>query len=137
MAELSGVTGIRPGGDADILDNAACGATVSIFDALYKDATDNKFKKAGNTTLALAELAGIAFSSGVDGGSVSVVRSGTIVIVGTTVTKGLTYVLASTAGKFEPITDAVTSNEFLTYAFYAKSTTELVLMINPTQVSHP
>lgn len=93
-------------GTTAAVETGTAGASITAGQAVYKDATDNKFKLAdsNSATAAAREFYGIALHASADGQPLSVMTSGDINI-GATVAVGTIYVLSGTAGGIAPAAD--------------------------------
>lgn len=134
MAPVALGASVRPGADA-VLERATCGEAITIGNVVYRDATDsNKLKKAINTSLAAAQVYGVAMGTAPDDGEVLVQTKGTI--EGTaTLTSGAPYFASATAGSVEPVAD-IAAGDFATFMGHAASATSLKLGIVHTPVVH-
>ena len=108
MADLSiTAANVVPQSGAITVDGTF-GATIVAGDALYRDASDNKFKKAdANLSAAAAVFAGLALNGGGDGQPGKIITEGDVVI-GSGFTVGQVIVLSATAGKLCPVADLAT-----------------------------
>jgi hypothetical protein len=134
MAPVALGANITPGADA-VLEVGSAGEAITIGNAVYRDATDsNKLKKAVNTSLAAAQIYGIAMGTAPDDGAVLVQKGGTINGTATLLAGGR-YFASSTAGSVEPSAD-VGSGDFATHVGQAPTTTSLKLAIDHAVVAH-
>jgi hypothetical protein len=128
MADISiTASNVVPATDAST-EVILLGADADAGDILVYDSTDGDWVLAANSSAALAGNGDplqlrMATSSGVAGQSVSAVRPGSKVTVGSVLTKGRWYVL-STGGAISPESDA-TTNDWSTLIGYAVSATQL------------
>lgn len=127
MAALSiTAANVSPGSGARLTSGTA-GETGSAGDAVYLDASTNRWKLAKNNgTAAQANCKGVAVNSFADGQPVSVATG--LVDIGEVATKGILYVVGTTAGDIEPSTD-LTSGERVTYI--GVGTAEGNLLVQP------
>lgn len=137
MAALSGITAVRPTSNTQA-DLQQFGATISAGQPVYADSTDsNKNKLAdNNASAATATVKGIAITPGVSSGYGYVATSGSIILVGTTMTVGKAYYLGATAGEIIPEADLATGN-YVTRLGTASSATQLDLDISSTGILWP
>jgi hypothetical protein len=119
---LASATAIRGSGIA--------GATITQGQPVYSDAADsNKLKPCdSNVSAALAACVGIALVAASAGQPVTYAVSDTDFTPGATLTVGESYYVASTAGSIAPVGD-ITTGDFPTFLFVAKSTTKAVLKL--------
>jgi hypothetical protein len=137
MAALSGITAVQPTLNT-IYTMKKCGAALALAVPFYEDATSNSDIKAAdaNVSAATANARGITITSGANGGYALVATGGSIILVGTTMTVGMTYCVGATAGEIVPITDLTTGDK-VTYLGTAATATQLDLLIQPTGVTKP
>lgn len=136
MAALSGITAVRPTADT-VIEKVIYGATVSAGQPVYQDTADGEYKLTdADASLATAKARGIAMTPGVDGGYGIIARSGSIILVGTTMTQGVTYYVGPTAGEIVPDGD-VASADYVTQLGTASSATQLRLAIEATGILKP
>ena len=134
MAELT-ITAANVATDS-APERETAGDTVTRMMPLYEDSADsNHYKPCDNSTAAKADVKGVALCDVDDGQYVLVARSGDTVTVGATVTPETTYVIASTAGKIEPIED-LGSGEFISVLGQAINTTQIKLNFTATGQTH-
>ena len=111
------------------------GETITRGQPLYRQATgDSKYWRADNNVdAATAKVEGISMTGGVADDYVILVTSGPMHI-GSTLTKGNSYILSATAGLVADVADLASGN-FLTRLGYAIDTTTFQVDINATGVS--
>lgn len=118
------------------VDKVDCGATVTAGQPVYSDTTDsNKAKVSDATTLAKATVKGIAVNAGVSGGGLVVATSGSLILVGASMTVGKTYYLSATSGAIIPEADLASTN-YVTRLGTASAATQLELDITVTGVQY-
>jgi hypothetical protein len=134
MADLSGITAVRPTADTQIRilqygGTVAVGQPVSLSSAKYvvSDA---------NASAALAAATGIAMTPGVTDGYGIVAVGGSVILVGTTMTVGETYLASRTAGGIMPNADKATG-DYVTRLGTASSATQLNLSVQATGIQVP
>jgi len=117
--------------------DVTAGATVTRGQPVYKDTADSdEYKPAINTASASAAAEGIALNDADDGQPLKITTAGDTITIGATVDpEAGSYVVASTAGKIELVTD-LASTEYITYIGEATSTTQIKLTFNATGVQH-
>lgn len=131
MADLSSITAVRPTVNT-VVESVIYGATVAAGQPVYQDSADNEYKLADNDASASTAAAkGIAITPGVDGGYGLIAKQGSIILVGTTMTVGETYLVSSTAGGIMPVADAGTG-DYITYLGNAASATQLDIVLKVT-----
>lgn len=112
-----------------VTENGHAGETITAGQAVYLDATTNKYKLAdANGAAALRVPRGIALNGASDGQPLQVQTRGSIAI-GATLTAGVTYYLSSDPGGICPLAD-VGSGEYVCIIGIATSTSVLALGIN-------
>jgi hypothetical protein len=131
MANLSSITAVRPTAYTQ-LRIVPYGATISAGQPIVKSGTTYVLADA-NASSALAAAEGIAMTPGVNGGYGIMAFGGPIILVGTTMTKGETYLVSATAGAIMPNSDR-TAGDYVTRLGTASSTTQLDLSILATAV---
>lgn len=111
------------------------GATIGAGEVVYADSTDsNKAKLADNDAIAAtATVKGIPMYGGVSGSYGHVAIGGSIVLVGATMTAGVTYFLGPTAGQIVPESDLGTG-DYVSRLGTAASATQLDLDITNTGI---
>jgi hypothetical protein len=131
---LSSITAVRPTANT-IVENVLYGATISAGQPLYLDSTDNEHKLAdanASTTTAMAR--GIAVTPGVDAGYGFIARSGSIILVGTTMVVGEQYYVGPTAGQIIASSE-LTTGDRVTLLGVAASATQLDLNVKVTGIT--
>jgi hypothetical protein len=135
MADVSGITAVRPGSSATQVRIVQYGATIAAGDALVR--SSGKYVLAdANASAALAAAEGIALTPGVDNGWGLMAFGGPIILVGATLSVGTRYMLSDTAGKIMPDTD-VSSGEWSTLLGTGATTTQLNLLIDASGIQKP
>lgn len=135
MADLSGITAVRPT-ETTQLRIVKYGATISVGQAIYRG-TGNKYLLAdADASAATAAAEGVAITPGVDNGFGIMAFGGPIILVGTTMTVGQTYLAARTAGGIMPNNDRQTG-DYVTRLGVASSATQLNLSVDATGVQVP
>jgi hypothetical protein len=134
MADLSGITAVRPTADTQIRilqygGTVAVGQPVSLSSAKYV-ASD------ANASATLAAATGIAMTPGVTDGYGIVAVGGSVILVGTTMTVGETYLVSRTAGGIMPNADKATG-DYVTRLGTASSATQLNLSVQATGIQVP
>jgi hypothetical protein len=134
MADLSGITAVRPT-ETTQLRIVRYGATIAAGQPIV--ASSGKYVLAdANASAALAAAEGIAMTPGVDNGFGVMAFGGPIILVGTTMVVGETYLVSPTAGGIMPNADRATG-DFVTRLGTAASATQLNLSIQATGVQVP
>jgi hypothetical protein len=134
MADLSGITAVRPT-ETTQLRIVRYGATIAAGQPIV--ASSGKYVLAdANASAALAAAEGIAITPGVDNGFGVMAFGGPIILVGTTMVVGETYLVSPTAGGIMPNADRATG-DFVTRLGTASSATQLNLSIQATGVQVP
>ena len=134
MAVLSGITAVRPT-ETTQLRIVKYGATIAAGQPIV--VASGKYVLAdANASAALASAEGIAMTPGVDNGFGVMAFSGPVVLVGTTMVVGETYLVSPTAGAIMPNADRSTG-DFVTRLGTASSATQLDLSIQATGVQVP
>lgn len=134
MADLSSITAVRPTANTQ-LRIVQYGATISAGQAVVKSGTKYVLADA-DASAALSAAEGIAVTPGVDDGYGILATGGSIVLVGTTMTVGETYLLSDTAGGIMPNADR-DSGDYVTKLGTAASATQLDLAIKATGIQVP
>jgi hypothetical protein len=134
MADLSGITAVRPT-ETTQLRIVRYGATIAAGQPIV--ASSGKYVLAdANASAALAAAEGIAMTPGIDNGFGVMAFGGPIILVGTTMVVGETYLVSPTAGGIMPNADRATG-DFVTRLGTASSATQLNLSIQATGVQVP
>jgi hypothetical protein len=134
MADLSGITAVRPTALTQTRI-VKYGATITAGQPIVL--SSGKYVLAdANASLALAAAEGIAMTPGVDNGFGVMAFGGSIILVGTTMVVGETYLVSPTAGAIMPNADRATG-DYVTRLGTASSTTQLDLSIQATGVQVP
>ena len=135
MADLSSITAVRPADNAVLNTDATYGATIAAGQTVYKDTADAdkwKLADADNTTATAGSGGiGIAVTPGVDGGKGIVATGGKVILVGTTMAVGTTYIVSDTPGGIKPTADAATG-DYVTIVGNASTTTQLDITLVAT-----
>jgi hypothetical protein len=134
MADLTSITAVRP---TEFTQSRIVpyGATIAAGQPIVKSGTKYVLADA-NASVALAAAEGIAVTPGVDNGFGLMAFAGDIILVGTTMTVGQTYLLSRTAGGIMPNNDRATG-DYVTRLGTASAATTLKLDINATGVQVP
>jgi hypothetical protein len=111
------------------------GATISAGQPIVLSGASYVLADA-NASAALAAAEGIAITPGVDGGYGIMATAGSVILVGTTMTVGETYLVAPTAGAIMPNADRATG-DYVTRLGTASSATQLDLAIKATAIQVP
>jgi len=111
------------------------GETVTQGQIVYRK-DDGKYWLAVNTDATKSEASKIVLTPGAAGDWGMVAGNGVQIDFGATLTKSEVYVLSSTNGNMELVSD-LASGEYLTQIGYASATDTLVLNFNATGVTHP
>lgn len=130
MTALS-VTAVRATSDTEVV-RVKYGATVAAGNPLYLDTS--KYKLGANTSTTLANVTGIAMTPGVDDGYGVMAKSGSIYLVGPTMTVGETYFVGA-SGEIVPRADIV-STKVVTRLGTASTANVLKLSIEATGITH-
>lgn len=131
MADLSGITAVRPTSNTQI-QKVKYGATIAAGQVLYYSTTDVEYMLCdADASVTAAEAKGVAITPGVDGGYGYMATAGSIILVGTTMTVGETYLASDTAGGIRPVADKNTG-DYITYVGNAATATQLDLLIKAT-----
>jgi hypothetical protein len=133
MADVSGITAVRPGSQATQVRLVQYGATIAAGNSVYPLGSEMLLADA-NASDATAAAAGVAITPGVDNGWGLMAFGGPIILVGATLVVGMTYVVSDTAGGIMPITD-LSTGERCTILGTASTTTQLNLAINATGIT--
>jgi hypothetical protein len=134
MADLSGITAVRPT-ETTQLRIVRYGATIAAGQPIV--ASSGKYVLAdANASAALAAAEGIAMTPGIDNGFGVMAFGGPIILVGTTMVVGETYLVSPTAGGIMPNADRATG-DFVTRLGTASSATQLNLSTQATGVQVP
>jgi hypothetical protein len=134
MADLSGITAVRPTGSTQSRI-VQYGGTVSVGQPVSE--SSSKFVAAdANASSTLANARGIAMTPGVTDGYGVIAVSGSIILVGTTMTVGETYLVSDTAGAIMPNADRSTG-DYVTRLGTASTATQLDLAIQATGIQVP
>jgi hypothetical protein len=134
MADLSGITAVRPTANTQIRI-VQYGGTISVGQSVALSST--KYVAAdANASATLAAASGIAMTPGVTDGYGVVAVSGSIILVGATMTVGETYLVSRTAGAIMPNADRSTG-DYVTRLGTASTATQLDLAIQATGIQVP
>lgn len=135
MADLSGITAVRPTANTQVR-NVQYGATIAVGQSLYLGSAGKYLLADANASAAAAAASAIAITPGVDAGYGLVATSGSIILVGTTMTVGETYLASDTAGGIMPNSDRSTG-DYVTRLGTASTATQLDLGIVSTGIQVP
>jgi hypothetical protein len=134
MADLSGITAVRPT-ETTQLRIVRYGATIAVGQPIVR--SGGKYVLAdANASAALAAAEGIAMTPGIDNGFGVMAFGGPVILVGTAMVVGETYLVSPTAGGIMPNADRATG-DFVTRLGTASSATQLNLSIQATGVQVP
>lgn len=134
MADLSGITAVRPTETTQIRI-VQYGATISAGQPVVLSSSKYVLADA-NASSALAAAAGIAITPGVTDGYGIIAIGGPIILVGTTMVVGETYLTSRTAGSIMPNADKATG-DYVTRLGTAATTTQMNLSIQATGIAVP
>jgi len=134
MADLTSITAVRPTANTTFT-RVAYGAPISAGQPIVKSGTTYVLADA-NASSALAAAEGIAITPGVNGGYGLMATGGSIILVGTTMVVGTSYLASRTAGGIMPDADKTTL-DYVTRLGTASTTTQLDLSIVATGVAVP
>lgn len=134
MADLSGITAVSPTANTQVRI-LQYGGTVSVGQPV--SLSSSKYVAAdANASALLATATGIAMTPGVTDGYGLVAVGGSIILVGTTMTVGETYLVSDTAGGIMPNADRSTG-DYVTRLGTASTATQLDLAIQSTGILVP
>lgn len=134
MAALS-ITAVRPTANTEY-SLVNYGATIAAGQTLYRH-TDTEHLLADADASALTKaVQGIALTPGIDGGQGIIATAGNVILVGATMTVGVTYFQGPTAGEIVPYGD-LSTGDYVVRIGTAKTTTEMILSIEDTGVQVP
>ena len=137
MADLSSITAVRPTSNTQVVGPVLYGATISAGQPVYLDSSDGKYKLAdADASETTAQVQGIAMTPGVDDGYGVIAIGGNIILVGTTMTVGDSYLASATAGGIMPEGD-LASDDYVTHLGVAATATQLNLNIKATGIQVP
>ena len=131
MADLSGITAVRPTQFTQVTI-VPYGATIAVGQTIVKSGTTYVLADA-NASAALAASQGIAMTPGVSGGYGLMASGGGIILVGTTMVVGESYIVSDTAGGIMPNADKSTG-DYITKLGTAATATQLDLAIVATGI---
>lgn len=132
MADLASITAVRPTVTTQ-LRIVQYGATIAVGQPIYKG-SDNKYLLAdADLSTAAAAAEGIAMTPGVDGGYGVMAFGGPVILVGTTMVVGETYLVSHNAGGIMPNSDKVSPDK-ITRLGTASSATQLNLSVEATGI---
>jgi hypothetical protein len=134
MAVVSLPTTVLPGADA-VLRQGTAGVVIAAGEAVFLDATDNRYKLAdADASAASAAAVGIAINSAQIGQPVYLVTEGTLTGASGLAT-GQTYVLANVAGDLATaLSDLTEDTSRVTFMGIGLSTTSLRVKVVPSGV---
>jgi hypothetical protein len=127
---------VQPGTTDAAFEYGTAGATITAGQAVYLDATTNKYKLADcDLSAAAATVRGIALNGAADGQPIKVQTGGTITLgAGAAPAVGTVYVLSSTAGGIAPAADLATGKRTSIIGVGAATNTLLIKINNSGQV---
>lgn len=134
MADLASITAVRPTSTTQVR-LVQYGATIAAGQPIVRSGTKYVLTDA-DASASLAAAEGIAMTPGVDNGYGLLAFSGDVILVGTTMVVGETYLVSPTAGGIMPNGDRATG-DYVTRIGTAKTTTTLSLAIESTGVQVP
>jgi len=141
MADLSVTVAEVQKPTVGTVDVATAGATITAGQPIYLDANDsNKAKPAAATSIALANVKGIALHAALSGQPVEYQKDGTFTVGATAAPAvGTIYVLSGSAGGISPHTDATTpaSSEYTTIIGVGATSSTIKLGILASGVAVP
>ncbi len=136
MADISVVPASVKVGDATSeIEVATAGATITEGDALFLDTTTNKYLVSDCTAAGTNVVERFALSAATNGNPVQVMRPGTTIDFGATLTVAEIYVL-SEAGAIAPVAD-LASADYVTIVGYGESTSLMLFDPNVTGYVKP
>lgn len=135
MADLSSITAVRPTATTSV-QIVQYGATISAGQPVYKNASNKYLLADADSSETTAAATAIAVTPGVADGYGVVASSGPVVLVGTTMSVGETYLVSPTAGGIMPNADKAT-DDYITRLGTASTTTQLDLSITATGIQVP
>ena len=134
MADLTSITAVRPTAFTQTR-TVQYGATIAAGQPIVKSGTKYVLADA-DASAVLAAAEGIAMTPGVNDGYGIMATGGSIILVGTTMTVGETYLVSDTAGGIMPVADRDTG-DYVTRLGTASSATQLDLAIEATGIVVP
>jgi len=134
MADLTSITAVRPTAFTQTR-TVQYGATIAAGQPIVKSGTKYVLADA-DASAVLAAAEGIAMTPGVNDGYGIMATGGSIILVGTTMTVGETYLVSDTAGAIMPVADRDTG-DYVTRLGTASSATQLDLAIEATGIVVP
>lgn len=131
MADLTGITAVRPTENTQVT-KVKYGETIAAGQPVYYSTTDTEYMLTdADASVTAAAAKGVAITPGVNGGYGYIATGGSIILVGTTMTVGETYLVSDVAGGIRPVGDKNTG-DYITYLGNAASATQLDLFIRAT-----
>lgn len=129
MADITITAASVLSGAGATIEKGTAGATVTAGQAVYKAASDSKFKLAdsNHATAEVKEPYGIALNGASDGQPLSVLTAG-LITIGATLVAGTAYYLSETPGGIQPAADLATG-EKVSQIGIATSTTVMTVRI--------
>jgi len=134
MADLSSITAVRPTATTQTRI-VQYGATITAGQAIVKSGTKYVLADA-NASAVLSAAEGIAMTPGVDNGYGIMAYAGPVILVGTTMTVGETYLVSDTPGGIMPNADRSTG-DFVTRLGTASTAAQLDLAVQSTGIQVP
>lgn len=131
MADLTGITAVRPTANTT-LRTVQYGATIAIGQAIVRSGSKYVLADA-NASATLAAAEGIAMTPGVDNGFGVIAEAGSVLLIGTTMTVGETFLVSPTPGGIMPNPDRA-SGAFVTILGTAATATQLNLAVQATGI---
>lgn len=134
MAALT-ITAVRPTANSQIRI-VNYGDTISPGQPLYRQADGEHSRSDADASALTKAVVGIAMTPGIDGGQGVMVDEGNIILVGATMTVGVTYFAGPSLGEIVPYAD-LSTGDYVVRIGTAKSATEMILSIEDTGVQVP
>jgi hypothetical protein len=136
MAALAGITAVKPT-STSVEEKVTWGETVIIGDLVYKDPGTGKYLRVDTNVSAItATIAGIVMTAGALDERGYICKSGSVILVGTTMVDNADYFGGPNPGEIIPGAD-VASGHYISKLGTADGTTQLDLAISNTNVQRP
>lgn len=132
MSDLASITAVRPT-ELTQLQIVRYGATIAVGQAIYLGSAGKYLLADADLSTAAAAAQGIAMTPGVDGGYGILAFGGPVILVGTTMVVGETYLVSHNAGGIMPNGDKVSPDK-ITRLGTASSATQLNLSVEATGI---
>lgn len=133
MADISITAASVKSGANPVITTGRAGAGVTAGQAVYRDATDGKFKLADNDGSGTRQVDGIALHAAAADQPLAV-QSGGDITIGATLTPGTSYFLSGTPGGLCPVADVASGDDVILIGL-AVSASVLRLKITDTGVT--